>query len=503
MRQAEVKSVFTTTLHGGRGVSTELLQIVGQIIVDRATQAGWPILRDRAEQLLACKDKTRYLRTCKVLRDVRIQDLLASPQILLDAAVSDFAAIWRDTLKDKLEKSLPLDYVVKVSVGLGGVLTLWSGMYKDGAAGIVLERLKDSLSEAVGASCEAATTHLPFDGPSARAAWGIGMCLAQGSGGFKPRLEACPLKDTLKACYGNDPTKIDEETLVATQGLKHALLAPDPLDMVEGVTLFTTKGAAGRTRADTAADATCFRADDKEKPPEANLCAALIEDFGQLTIGLLRHDWSRFAAGAVGALRDFGEMPGNKEIAGRKFFQLLAAIGQYALTYQKKNLEDKAVDQEAATKARREIIEALVKQMTNRDDRTGWVLSVGGSVGAGVMYRREAGGDIEGWSYVALPIGLGLQHYPESKDHGFHAQVGIFDLGQYVTFEEDHETTVGTPDVKAAIALSATAGVWFGSRSVPIYVGAYGGFAPFVLANGQPEYFIGGILGAYVPLLDF
>src|SRR5215210_9459955 len=66
----ESKAVTTafssdSTLHGG-GVASELLQIVGQIVVDRATQAGWSILLGKVKTSLGCsKEDTKYPKTCE------------------------------------------------------------------------------------------------------------------------------------------------------------------------------------------------------------------------------------------------------------------------------------------------------------------------------------------------------------------------------------------------------------------------------------------------------
>lgn len=497
-RQRTFEEQFKPTLHGS-AIGSELLQIVGQIIVDRATEAGWGVLSSRLTTALDCGDKTNYPQTCKVLT-IRIQDVLAAPQALLEAAVSDLSLVLRARLGTWMARSKPFEYFVKITVGVGGIVALWSN-HKDGLAGAVLDKARDQLRDAVGGTCPDAVEKLPFDAPSARAAWALGMCVVANSGTFPARLQTCNLPVTLAKCYG-ETEPVDETTLAIATTLRLSLLDTDAVEKADGLLAFLAHGTAGKIRA--AHDPACFAKDDKKQ--ERDLCAALIEDLGQLTSGLIRQDWNKFAVGAVGALSDYGKLPENAKLAGSKFFKLLAAIGQYALTFKKTSLEahpDAIKEQEAATKARREIVESLVKQMTNRDDRTGRVFSIGGSLAAGPMYRREIGGEhTQGLSVLTLPIGFGLQTYGEGNG-GFHLQLSIFDLGQYVTFEEDHEATVGTPDIRAAIAPSLTIGGWFCSRSVPMYVAAHGGFAPFVLESGNAEWFAGIELGAYVPLFDF
>jgi hypothetical protein len=492
----EIDKVFSRPATAQAGtIPNELLQIVGQVVADRATQAGWSILERKIKSSLDCEDKTSlYASTCKVFENVRIPDLLSSPGVLLEAAVTDFARIWRGKLLSAMNPPPAFKNAVELAVGTAGVLALWGGTQKDGAFAVVLEQARERIRDAAGQACPSESANLPLDLPSMRAAYGVALCLVnETQPTYKGRLENCDLATRLATCGANDPA-----TMAAASGLKTSLTRK-PIDAVEGVVLFLTHGAAGRLRLTNANDIPqCFA--KGETDPKKNLCATLVEDVGEATIGLARQDWTRFASGAVAVLNDHGKLGGEK-VSGTRFFQLLAGIGQYALTYK----DPDGTTNENAAKARRDIIESLVKQMTHRDDRTGWIVSVGGSLGAGYMHRKEFSGDTEGSSVLALPLGLGIQYYPESVGLGFHAQAGVFDLGQYVTFEDDHTTTVGTPDVKAAIALSLSVGVWtpWLSRSIPIFIGPYGGIAPFVLANGKPEYFIGGMVGAYVPLLDF
>lgn len=494
--QTKIDVVFSRQATAQAGtVSSELLQVIGQVVADRATQAGWSILERKIKTSLDCEQKTtRYASTCKVFDNVRMPDLLSSPRVLLEAAVTDFATIWRGKLMSAMNAPPAFKGAVEIAVGSAGVLALWGGSQKDGAFTVVLEQVRKRIRDAAGNACPSESSELPLDLPSMRGAYGVAMCLVNATQPtFKGRLEGCDLAKQLEGCGADDPV-----TVAVASGLKISLTKP-PIDAVEGVVLFLTHGAAGRLRQTNAKETPrCFAKDGTD--PDTNLCAALVEDVGEVTVGLARQDWTRFASGAVAVLNDYGKVEGDK-VSGTQFFQLLAGIGQYALTY--KDSDGATTDN--AAKARRDIIESLVKQMTNRDDRTGWVVSLGGALGAGYMHRKEFDGDTSGSSVFALPLGFGVQYYPESLGLGFHAQAGVFDLGQYVTFEDNHMATVGTPDVKAAIALSLTLGVWTPrlSKSTPIFIGPYAGVAPFVLANGKPEYFIGGMVGAYVPLLDF
>jgi hypothetical protein len=46
-------------------------------------------------------------------------------------------------------------------------------------------------------------------------------------------------------------------------------------------------------------------------------------------------------------------------------------------------------------------------------------------------------------------------------------------------------------------------GPWFGSREAPVFVGPYAGISPFLRKDGTPSLFVGGMVGVYVPFIDF
>jgi len=473
-------------------LSSDLLEVVAQVIVDRATTAGWGILRDKITSSLDCDHSTsEYRQTCKLLATSRLQDLVAAPQLLLDAAVDDFTAIWRPKLATVLAQHPGAATVLGgLVLGAGGFLAAWT---KHGdrrtAFAVVASWATERLAKGATA-CPTDEATLPIDLTSAKATRGIALCLLDSATSKTKKLAACDLAAKLDGCGGDDPA-----VLAAAEDLRQTLLAPHGEDVAEGVLGFYVHGAAQRLR-DLPSD-DCFAKDDTKKA--ANLCAAMVDDVGSVAVGLARQDWNKVTSGALDLITDYGKL--NQQVAGSRYFQLLAAIGQYALTYQSPTGAGSPTDRAAS---RKQIIETLLKETTDRSERHGWVVSLGGSLGVGGLYRHAIGDSTRGWSGpFILPIGLGLQWYPHDSNVGFHAQLGLFDVGHYVTYEDNHDVSVGRPDAKAAVAPSIALGVWFGSRATPIFVGPYGGVAPFVLSSGKPEYFIGGMLGAYVPIFDF
>jgi len=97
---AEFRSRRSGTMPSARGVGTaqidssaianEALQIMGQIVVDRATAKAYQALGDKLSTLLHCdKPATHFPATCAALASLRIEDLAMIPGTLLTAFAQD------------------------------------------------------------------------------------------------------------------------------------------------------------------------------------------------------------------------------------------------------------------------------------------------------------------------------------------------------------------------------------------------------------------------------
>jgi hypothetical protein len=179
----------------------------------------------------------------------------------------------------------------------------------------------------------------------------------------------------------------------------------------------------------------------------------------------------------------------------------MAAVGNYALTFDNQNKNDPA----AAAAAREKIITELVDRMVNRTDRrSGAVVSLGGALGL-IGGPRFASTDKLRAQFafpVQLTLGVGLQTYGNGTG-GFHGNFSIVDLGQYVNVNDSGNLRVDTPDLKSSLALGLTLGGWLALRETPFYLGVHGSIAPFNQADGNQTFEVGLVTGIYVPLLDF
>jgi hypothetical protein len=258
-----------------------------------------------------------------------------------------------------------------------------------------------------------------------------------------------------------------------------------------------------------------------------------LRDLKEVAIGVLEGDWTRvtaaavrrlaarFPAAGVGAsvatadMRSGACAPATPEERARAhslrmLLDLLAGAARYAASYA-------ITDPAKASEARKDAIADLVSRMASRRERTyGAVWSLGGSLQLGAGCRGSfatAGMYAEpcatgAWATpVRLALGFAVDTYHPwrgaAAGMGFHAEMTVFDLGQYVVFE-DRTLTLTTPKVTAALSPGLTAGWRLGARATPVFLGAFGAFTPFVrTAADQMTFTLGGMIGVYIPFVDF
>ena len=104
---------------------------------------------------------------------------------------------------------------------------------------------------------------------------------------------------------------------------------------------------------------------------------------------------------------------------------------------------------------------------------------------------------------LSLPIGIGFDQVSSGNGAGLHLEFGIFDLGQYIAY--DNKATVNTPKVADAVAPSFTIAAGWG-KSNPVILGATASYSPtFALSptkDTKGTVNVGLTLGMYVPLID-
>lgn len=97
------QKVFGAT--SATSIASEAVQILGQIVVDRASQEGYALVRTKLMSGLKCKDEkddtkdnpgTHFQATCHVIDQLRLQDLAMAPSELRAALVEDALAFVHD-----------------------------------------------------------------------------------------------------------------------------------------------------------------------------------------------------------------------------------------------------------------------------------------------------------------------------------------------------------------------------------------------------------------------
>jgi hypothetical protein len=217
---------------------------------------------------------------------------------------------------------------------------------------------------------------------------------------------------------------------------------------------------------------------------------------------------------------------GGRDVA--RALRLVGAVINYAGTYTRGAGD---ADEDGAS-ARREILESLVDEFTNRTGRQGDViLSLGGSLrlmaAPRLLYASSPDDNFMGWTWngpVGLVLGFGLDWMPRDLALGVHVELGLFDLGQYLSFTDKLE--LREPNGAEAFSPSLTVALSGFGLQLPAFIGATIGWSPFYSlparrASNDEElptlplpafggdrrgdrssWYVGGVLGFYVPLFD-
>ncbi|MCA9714873.1 MAG: hypothetical protein KC468_09320, partial [Myxococcales bacterium] len=551
-RRACVESFANT--HRTSGAIEELLQVAAQVVVDRATQAGWRLLKDQLLRAANCDEDAsawRLRRTCEVLRRTNIQDVLSNPTALVNASIEDLFTLVPDVLgrpvgprHEFIRRALAITDSASTAVRAGGLRGLESASERH--AYNVLHYAADQ-----------ATCSDPALTPGTRVARALVDCIVDGGGGERDIL-ACDMERRLRVDCQLEPSLAREYTTLLDAN-------PDVLKSDGLRDRVNVVFALARVDAAVAGDVQ-VRARD-------------LEAARHLLVGLLDRDWTTATAAAgelllarVAARQRSGpegpraaasaepgacapaavpattaspyttspppavgptytSSPPPRPRADRepcadgartddcrgarnlqKYFALLTAIGQYATTLAR---PEQGSSQAAPTAARTAIIEELIKRTVSRSARphNSAVVSIGGSLGLGgsarLSARTGAYSGFVGPLYVGLGFAVDSYHRlgPRERWGGVHAELSFFELGQYLTFEttdSSGDLTIKTPQLAQAVSLGLKLGFWTALRETPLFVAPYVAFAPFSL-NEDDDFTIsiGGMLGIYIPFFDF
>ncbi len=534
------------------GAAANLLQVAAQVVVDRASQAGWRLLKKQLTRVANCEpprqtnrresERWRLRRTCDVLERTNIQDILANPTALVNASIEDLFLFIPDVLPrprgpqhEFIARTLEITTSASTAVRADGLRGLEAASERP-----VIEVLHYAADQA---SCDDTTLT-----PATRITRALVDCITENSASDID-VRACDMERRLRTDCQLQPSLAREYATVLNAN-------PEVLKFRGLRDRVNVLFELARVDASLAGDVSLVRARD-------------LEAARHLLVGLLDRDWTTATAAAgelmlaraqlrrparattpiaqpaatANALTTSptssscdpalpeGPSPAthadNRQACGpsdrsadcrlarnlQKFYALLTAIGQYATTLE--SAKPGAPDRAETTAARAAIIEELIKRTVSRSARPNdsVVVSIGGSLGLGGSARFSTGtrayAGFVGPLYIGLGFALDSYHQLGRRDTwgGVHAELSFFELGQYLTFEtngEQGELVVKTPDIKQAVSLGLKLGFWTALRETPLFIAPYVTIAPFSLT--QDEHFswsVGGMLGIYIPFFDF
>lgn len=542
-------------------VAGEAMQTAGQLIVDRASQAAYAQLSTKLIDWLQCtrtgpkgERVTFFPETCQVIQSLRLQDLAMASEKLRASITAD-ALAWlgwtppaplaasRERKATALVAARRAVSLARVDTTDGALVTGPLDFLRDGLERRIVPLLNWPIEAITGHSAEVELRSIvdralhELQGDSGKkfcmlksqdrvfagAALAFAACASQSTDTCSIMLFVEQLDDGCPVCDGCAPHYTRPQLSYAQSIAGHLLEA-----------YALTKGGQpdGQARLRAASEATfeiaCMYAVKqdggdaaKEADKEGYVCKVFSDQelkdkkvdrwplatTEQVALGrdlvraAIEQDAAELAAIVIRAAQRI--LPDVTKRDEPKALRTLATIASYAATYASDETADDAHRQRTA------LLESLTRDMTVRTDRGGdWIISVGGALRGvgGARIGRSVNGERPTalTSPLSLTLGFGVDRLSATRRDGLHLEASVFDLGQYLAWDEGAK--VQTPDLEAVLSPALTAAYFWG-REIPFYLGATVGYSPRYefTAGDKPRgsFNIGLTLGAYVPLFDF
>ncbi len=495
LTNAPAKRATGYEAQGALEVGTEAIQILGQIVVDRASAQAYDQLKKKMETLLACDKPVpgalSFPETCTLIKPLRLQDIAQSPSAFYQAiAVDGFRNV---------VSNLPKKEGSRIDV---------NALLDETMIKLIVAAIRESQNKTSPGTPETIVSEFltrvtvdntiidkndlnPGQQTVLIASAAVVLCKSYGQ---QPgaSCNTAELVNQFAAAMGvNDPeVRTDAKTLANL--LVVALTPPSIVDR-DG-------GRKPRFHAATLAlfDGACM-----VKSGKAKGCEDLPAEPFKTMLLSRNVALSAIDGDSNNLIKNLQEMVNNYEKNApqdrQRALAFCGSILNYASTYTTGD-----GNSEEAHASRTKILESLTQDMTNRTSRDGdSIWSLGGSLRGAAGYRYR-GNEKEHPFYgpISLPIGFGYQS--NSGKDSFHFEASMLDLGQYVSFQEGGN--VQEFKLADAIAPSITLGYAWG-RQLPTFVGITAGYSPrYKFRESDTEkrgaYFGGIVFGIYVPLLD-
>lgn len=509
--------------HGaGLGVDTanalgaEAVQILGEIVVSRAQQAAFEAITREVQEGIRCGDpKTSLPATCAVVSNMRLEDLAMAPEPLIQALLRD--ALTPFTARLGPSGTALVDLVLRVAADLAdSALRVLVDPTASDATALHLDGTMWALVAQAGRSAE--TLASPGDwtalGPTGQtillAGSAVVYCQAADTHGNGRVLDAD------RQCVAGraiDPV-VEAVEAVAGSGAVSAEVREQARALAANLQIATSGRASDapsvvRARARAAVSVAFDLADALVRERSTEAWATSLKPWlpvvEPVLLAALGDDPSAVGPAVLTRLPQIleltvGTLAPDLVARHQKAFGVLSTLTAYSATVPAQR--DGTLSDADAYAARKALLESLTAAYTSRRGREGdLIVSLAGTFAVAAGARVPPGGQVSFAGPLALPLGVGVHHVPAKDGRpGFVGDVGLVDLGQYVSWSSgDGGFALDKPDLAAALAPSLGVGMAWGA-SAPLRVGVRGGYTPAYGAAGGFQ--VGAEVGVYVPLFD-
>ncbi|HTA18440.1 MAG TPA: hypothetical protein VK989_04065, partial [Polyangia bacterium] len=414
-------------------VAQEAVQILGQIVVDRASAQAYQLIKDKLLELLGCQSdgtstKHHFDATCGLLVPLRIEDVASSRDALLAAVVVDVVKsienkvsgnkTWNDALNSTFASLL--------ATGVIPLIARPKNTIDDTVARTILDALLTYATNDIGQE--------PKPGEKALVVGLTAYLQCLHPGGDQPGDLGDPAK-VLAACdvgANVDGLTTDPTIRPAAHAAAQALVAagtPTPtggdphVRVVHALDLTFSSGCM--VLRDTATGVTPrFACDNPMTLTTVVDALALMQPIADDAV---LGETNALIAATVHALQLTNSDLESKD--ANRVFILVGGLLDYAATY----TATTGTTTDDLHTQRTKILESLTTSMTNRTGRAGdTILSIGGALRlvAGRTWSADSSSVHAFYGPLSLPLGVALTHLPSgSCPLGIHIQIDALDLG--------------------------------------------------------------------------
>lgn len=470
----------------------ELLDMLGSIVVRKAGAAAQQLIRERIVDTLCGttelelpgfgKKKLQALvpRSCRVLSTIDIFNLASTGKGLMRAIAEDGGRLLVGLAAVALHDLQQSDTVKDVLDALSGVVVpiLEGRPVKADDARRLMMKLASVMSDT--SKLDTLLTELGVQKPDdVKAKIGLAIATAAYCGGTG---ECTP--ERMRAIAATlDGSMLDDRVLTFADRIYRAFFgsAESPRQMLD--------------------EALVLLLDAIELDKDLKTRLASVSDY----IALLRVAASGDLLATIAALTPLlDKVPDDQKAEVTKWLRIIGAVaGVVALFVEPDGTgPDAAADRQARREAQETAVEQLIDTLSSREGAKAGELMVsfGGTLRGGMTHWHGDQKALEARPSLSFGVGFDL---PFSDDHaiGFHADLGVLDIGNYLRpkpSEGDAEDESSGVEAWDLVDLSATAGFYFVSHELPMYVSGTIGYVPSV----ESAYY-GFQLGVWVPFFTF